>query len=145
MPNECRNNFKFVAKKETLDLIVKHKFSFRYFVRPPVNATDEWFDENWTTYKKAFDVKFDRMNDETLYVNCWTAWTVPINFLINLIKKFPDLYIFNEFSIELTKCGIVILCMCEGEIKQKEFRWFDPVIMDYKKGLEDGGGWCDPM
>jgi hypothetical protein len=142
MPNECLNNFKLVGKKETLDEIVKSEFSFSYFLPSPENASTDWYSENWSTNKESFDVKFERTSEDTLYISCKTAWTVPINFLKNLIKKFPELYVFNQYCIELTDCGIVILYMFENEIKEKEFKWFDPVCMDYIKGVHDGNGWC---
>jgi hypothetical protein len=142
MPNECLNNFKLVGKKETLDEIVKSEFSFSYFLPSPENASIDWYAENWSTNKESFDVKFERTSEDTLYISCITAWSVPINFLKNLIKKFPELYVFNQYCIEFTDCGIVILYMFENEIKEKEFKWFDPVGMDYVKGVYNGGGWC---
>ena len=142
MPNECLNSFKLVGKKETLDEIVKSEFSFSYFLPSPENATTDWYAENWSTNKESFDVKFERTSEDTLHVSCMTAWFAPINFLKNLIKKFPELYVFNQYCIEFTDCGIVILYMFENEIKEKEFKWFDPVCMDYVKGVYDGNGWC---
>jgi hypothetical protein len=32
--------------------------------------------------------------------------------------------------------------MFENEIKEKEFKWFNPAGMDYVKGVHDGDGWC---
>ena len=142
MPNECLNNFKLVGKKETLDEIMKSEFSFSYFLPSPENATTDWFAENWSTNKESFDVKFERTNEDTLHVSCMTAWFAPTNFLKNLIKRFPELYVFNQYCIEFTDCGIIILYMFENEIKEKEFKWFDPVGMDYVKGVHDGNGWC---
>ena len=52
------------------------------------------------------------------------------------------MYIFNEYSIEYTDCGILILYMINNEIKEKEFKWFDPPNLDYVKGVHDGDGWC---
>jgi hypothetical protein len=47
----------------------------------------DWYAENWSTNKESFDVKFERTSEDTLYISCMTAWSVPINFLKNLIKK----------------------------------------------------------
>jgi hypothetical protein len=51
------------------------------------------------------------------------------------------IYVFNQYCIEFTDCGIIILYMFENEIKEKEFKLFDPVCMDYVKGVHDVNGW----
>jgi hypothetical protein len=142
MPNECYNSLKLIGNKETIDEIVKSNFSFSYFFPPPENATQEWFTNNWCADREAGYIELDRTNDDTLYIRCKTAWTVPIEFLKNLIRKFPELYIFNQYCIEFTDCGIVILYMYKGELNEKEFKWFDPIGQDYVKGVYDGSGWC---
>jgi len=138
MPNDCFNSIKLVGSKETLDEIEKSKFSFKYFIPPPEDATQDWFIDNWCADREARVDSMTRECDDTLYVVCNTAWTVPIGFLKKLIEKFPELYIFNQYSIEYTDCGIVILYMKDCKIMEREFRWFDPAGLDYVKGVRDG-------
>ena len=142
MPNECINNVKLVATKQTLDEIEKSKFSFNYFIPAPENATREWLTENWCADREAKDIELEREDEETLYVKYTTTYTLPITFLKKLVEKFPELYIFNQYAIEYTDNGIVILYMDNDEVKEKEFKWFDPPNLDYVKGVRDGGGWC---
>lgn len=142
MPNECLNTLKLVATKETLDEIEKSNFSFSYFFPAPENAPREWFIENWCANREAKDIEFERKDDQSLYVKYTTTYTLPITFLKKLVVKFPELYIFNQYAIEYTDNGIVILYMDNDEVKEKEFKWFDPPNLDYVKGVRDGGGWC---
>ena len=137
MPNICRNNFKFVANKETIDKIEKSNFSFSYFFPLPENASTNWYIDNTYTDKDAFEINLNREDDDIIYITCSTAWTVPINFLKNLIKLFPDLYIFNQYCIEFTDCGIVILYFNDNMIKEKQFTWIDPICKEYIKGVYD--------
>lgn len=135
MPNTCYNNFKFVGNRETIDELIKSNFSFSYFFPPPVNASYQWYEENWCAVNEAGDVELNRTAIDVLYITCKTKWTVPINFLKNLIKKFPDLYIFNQYNIMFTDCGIIILYIYNNEIVEKEFTWFDPMCKEYIAGV----------
>ena len=142
MPNVCHNSIKLVATKETIDEIEKNNFSFKYFVPPPENATQDWYIENWCADREAKIDQITRSGDDTLYITCDTAWTVPIAFLRKLVEKFPELYIFNQYSIEYTDCGIVIMYMDNDKITEREFRWLDPATLDYVKAVKSGEWIC---
>ena len=142
MPNICLNNLKLVASQQTLDEIEKSNFSFNHFFPAPIDCTKDWFIENWCASSEAKNIELERTDDETLLIKCTTSYTVPITFLHKLVEKFPELYIFNQYSIEYTDCGIFILYMINGEVKEKEFKWFDPPNLNYVKGVNDGDGWC---
>ena len=135
MPNICHNKLKIVGNKESIDEIIKSNFSFSYFIPPPLNSTTDWYVENWCADREAFNIEFNRDEDDVLYIICKTAYTVPITFLKKLIEIYPDLYIFNQYRIEFTDCGIVILYFYNDEVIIKEFTWFDPPCKDYIKGL----------
>jgi hypothetical protein len=131
----CHNNFKFIGKSDSIDELVKSNFSFSYFVPPPENAKYKWYEENWGTMYEANEIKLHKTNYDCLYIKCQTRWEMPLNFLKKLIEKFPDLYIFNRYSIALTDCGIYIQYMHDNKLVEKEFKWFDPFCIENIKNL----------
>jgi hypothetical protein len=135
MPNECICNIKIVGSKEVINEIYKSNFVFSYFFPVPNQATDEWYMKNWGVTREAYNVTLDKSNNESLYISCTTSWTLPISFLKNLINKYPELYIFIEYSVEFTDCGIFILYYHSNQLVTRQFKWFDPINKDYIKGV----------
>jgi hypothetical protein len=134
MPNWCSNNFKLVGNKESLDEIENNNFSFAYFIPPPHDATHEWYIENWCADRECKGLEMVRAGEDTLFVMCNTAWTPPFMFMRRLVEIFPDLYIFNQFVVEPDmNCGIIMMYIHDGQVRKKEFRWYDPVG---KEGLQ---------
>jgi hypothetical protein len=135
MPNECHSNIKIVGPKEIINEIYKSHFFFSYFFPQPNQPTTDWYMKNWGVHQEACNVKIDKNNDESLFISCTTAWTVPINFLKNLVNKYPELYIFIEYSVEYSDCGIFILYYHENQLVTRQFNWFDPINNNYIKGV----------
>jgi hypothetical protein len=135
MPNECICNIKIVGSKEIITEIYNSNFVFSYFFPVPNQATDEWYMKNWGVTREAYNVTLDKSNNESLYISCTTSWTLPISFLKNLINKYPELYIFIEYSVEFTDCGIFILYYHSNQLVTRQFKWFDPINKDYIKGV----------
>jgi len=135
MPNECICNIKIIGSKEIITEIYNSNFLFSYFFPAPNQATDEWYMKNWGVTREAYNVTLDKSNDESLYISCTTSWTLPISFLKNLINKYPELYIFIEYSVEFTDCGIFILYYHSNQLVTRQFKWFDPINKDYIKGV----------
>ena len=124
MSNEYYNTIKLIATKKIIDEIVKSNLSFNYFFPAPENAPIEWYIENWSTDKEAYNINI-MCDDNILYINCITVNSTPTNFLKKLVEKYPELYVVNKYSVTLdtTEYGLIILYMNNTELKEQKFIW----------------------
>jgi len=109
MPNWCSNSIEIAGDAQTIACIkyavenVKKdndKGVFKALIGIPSNMSDEqyesdWYDTNVSYYGTKWDVDYDDGNwdfdKENIHFSCDTAWSPPINFLYNLMMKYPGL------------------------------------------------------
>ena len=144
MPNYCYNTLKiscdnhdkikvFFNENKSLNNKDKNDDSFLSFAKsvPKPESEEDWYNwncNNWGTKWEAIDVELNcysdsiLSNDFTLPDNSTeiiytfsTAWGPALNWLDTVAKKYPDLYLENEYS----ECGMDFYgkrCYANGEI-----------------------------
>ena len=139
MPNWCSNYISITGDKNNLKRIAEilEKTETKSFVMealiglPPEDTkpsltgskNSTYYGTKW--YFNNLEAELD-IQDETISMNPFTAWAPPINFLIELCKKF-NVYAHIEFSEPGNNVAGVADINHEGELEIKEMDYLEYV------------------
>lgn len=110
MPNWCTNQIEINGTRDDIEKLLsdakaeKNPFSLEKLVPMPKEKEKNWYEwniANWGTKWDLSDVDIDDQGD-CVFVNCQTAWGPPLEGLLNISKKYPNL----ELSIFYEESGM---------------------------------------
>lgn len=116
MPHDCLNYITIVGTNNDLNNFIESVkseekiFDFSRIVPPITDADADWYVQNWNTKWNSYDeLDWDIKSD--LYDMCvaktffLTAWSPPVNVLIQASKKFPKMILMHTFGSNLKYVG----------------------------------------
>lgn len=101
MPNLCSNTIVIDGEKAQLDIlkeklnkiILEDKYIMNTLLFDQEQDSETWYEDNLKNLGTKWDFKANddsniEIQEESIDIIVWTAWSPPINFLHNLCKKF---------------------------------------------------------
>lgn len=123
MPNDCENKLRISHQDKNMimrliNALNEEKFLEEFIPTPSEEVEKDWYNwrcENWGTKWDIYDMTFEVIRDDTLYLSFYSAWSPPIEAYFTLIKMGFDI---NAWYYESG------MCFC-GIFKNGENMMFD--------------------
>ena len=123
MGNDGRNHLILIGAPASLDLIEQTKAAVHCKNEP------EYYEILRTEYfAKGI---YNRAKPNKLVIHYDFRNTVCLDYLTDLLKQYPTLWLRNEFDSEEGLCGIDILEMYNGNLDTQTARWTELELEEY--------------
>jgi len=133
MPHDCLNYITLVGSNKDVKNFIKAVkseekiFDFSRIIPPIPDANTDWYVQNWSTKWNSYDEldwSIKSGLDHVCIANTFflTAWSPPVNILIQTSKMFPKLMILHTFGSNIKYVGDKMY-MKGSTILHNDYEW----------------------